>query len=197
MTRHILQYLGDQRDSKWVVVGKGPGYSVDAIRAMYADGWSLCALNESWAPIQDCFFSLCVFNDWKAAGKFVQHDMSHVLAFATPAIQNRQITPKPFYAWDMLEIFDSMAHIPLNRLYFYDIDFSQYFHNYEKVITSASSSESAVHLLAMAGCRRFHFHAVGGAKGYHPLFGHSNADVSGQKIWLDRFKIIYGLQFSW
>ena len=197
MTRHILDYLGDQTDSRWAIIGKDPNYNVDKIRELYADGWLLCAVNESWHPVTDCFFGLCVFNDWCTAGRFRGHDRSHVMAFATPAIESRGVTPSPFYAWDMLQIFGDMSHIDANRLYFYDIDFAQYFHNREKVITSSSSSQSAVHLLTMAGCRQFHFHAVGGPRGYYPAFGESSNDRNGQMIWLDRFKKIYGLDYSW
>lgn len=192
--RHTLDALDVSANDPWLIVGKGPSFSADLARDLFAQGYKLCSINNAFDAVPDVFWDLCVFVDWPTAKKFKYPDA--VQLFATASMQHRNVAQDEREISSLLT--QAMALVPLApTLSAFDIMGSQTYPTHPDIYCVTSSCEAAFHLLCIKGATKFHLNGINGGTNYHANFStesrgrHGNLD--GQFVGISKLASRYAV----
>lgn len=174
--KHILDVLPPI--TKVQLVGKNPSLNVAEVHRLQNKGWYTVSINEAYQFQEGFQPNLCVFNDW---WNILMHtDPKRVPLFACPSSPHYNTAPHQVRADQIIKYGEFFKKYPIA---YYDIHHMANFPDHPLIHSIVTSTNAALHILALHGVKRFHFNGV-------------DAYWNGANHGYARFQKMFGLKYS-
>ncbi len=153
--KHILDHLPPIDHA--TICGKGPSFSAFDVEQAGKHGSFIVSINEQF-DLGPLYADMCIFNDWRVIHKFQQTKL--VDRFVCPIAPHANVTPNDLTVENIID-YGKFFEENADKLYCYDMHQMYLFPDKPIIQSAGSTAEAAIHILALHGCKNFHFIGVG------------------------------------